>query len=149
MRIVVLAVALMLAGIGPSRAQDVGGAPVIDAPSAQHLPGAGGLIIDIRTPKELRATGTPKDARHVPLQGDDMTFNQHFVQEITAAAGDKARPIALLDANGQRSIWATKLLASRGFSNVFAVGEGILGGNLGPGWKARGLPLVACGDCAG
>ena len=149
MRIVAFVMALALAGIGPSWAQDFGGAPVIDAPSAQGLPGAGGLIVDIRTPTELRATGTPKGARHVPLQGDDMTFNPQFVQEVTAAAGDKARPIALLDANGQRSIWASKLLTSRGFSNVFAVGEGILGGNLGPGWKARGLPLVTCGECKG
>ena len=149
MRGMVLVVVAMLSWTGAARAQDFGDTPIMDAPSAEGLIGAGGLIVDIRTPRELRETGTPKGASHVPLQGDDMTFNARFVEEVAAAAGDKARPIALLDANGRRSIYATRLLASRGFKNVFAIGEGVLGGNLGPGWKARGLPLVACGACEG
>jgi rhodanese-related sulfurtransferase len=133
-----LAVAGLLALVAPARAQ----APVVDAPTGQGLPGAGGVLIDIRTPKEVAATGRPKGAVPVPLQGDDLVFRNGFVAEVTAAAGnDKARPVALIDADGRRAAFAAKLLASQGFTAVLVVGEGMLGSNLGPGWMARGLPV--------
>jgi rhodanese-related sulfurtransferase len=128
----------LLAAAGPAVAQ----APVIDAPTGQGLIGAGGVLVDIRTPKEIARTGRPKGAVAVPLQGDDMVFRGTFPAEVAAAAGnDKGRPVALIDANGQRAAFAAKLLASNGFTQVLVVGEGMLGGNLGPGWLARGLPV--------
>jgi rhodanese-related sulfurtransferase len=132
--------ALLVMGLAapPAMAQ----ALVIDAPSARDLPASGGLLVDIRTPAEVAATGRPAGAIAVPLQGDDRTFRSGFAAEVKAAAGDDpARPIALIDANGRRAEFAAKLLASQGFASLFVVGEGMLGSNLGPGWLARGLPL--------
>lgn len=133
-----LAVAGLLASTQPASAQ----APIVDAPTGQGVQGIGGVLIDIRTPREVAETGRPKGAVAVPLQGDDMVFRNSFVAEVAAAAGnDKARPVALIDANGQRAVFAAKLLASQGFSQVLVVGEGMLGSSLGPGWIARGLPV--------
>lgn len=125
-----------------AHAQAGGGVPVMDAPSAHGLSGAGGLLVDIRTPAELATTGKPGGAVAIALQDDERRFRNSFAQEVaTAAGGDRNRPIALLDANGRRSQFAARLLASQGFAQVFVVGEGILGSNLGPGWLARGLPI--------
>lgn len=131
--------ALALLGLtGPALAQ----APVIDAPSARALPAAGGLLVDIRTPKEIAATGRPAGAVAVPLQADDLTFHNDFVAEVRRAVGDDpARPVALIDANGRRAEFAARLLAGQGFARVLVVGEGMLGSNFGPGWLARGLPV--------
>lgn len=117
-------------------------ASVIDAPSARALPAAGGLLVDIRTPKEIAATGRPAGAVAVPLQGDDLTFRNDFVAEVRRAVGDDpARPVALIDANGRRAEFAARLLAGQGFATILVVGEGMLGSNFGPGWLARGLPV--------
>lgn len=135
-----LAAALVAMGLGiaAARAQ----APVIDAPAGQGMPAAGGVLVDIRTPQELSQTGRPQGAVHVALQGDDRTFRQSFVAEVEAAAGgDKKKPVALIDADGRRAAFAANLLASQGFAEVYVVGEGMLGSNLGPGWLARGLPV--------
>lgn len=131
-----LAAAVALALGAPALAQ------VIDAPSARALPAAGGVIVDIRTPREVAETGRAAGAALVPLQGDDLVFRNGFADEVAAAAGgDRARPVALIDSDGRRSEFAARLLAGQGFANVLVVGEGMLGGNLGPGWLARGLPV--------
>lgn len=133
-----LALALMAIAAASAAAQ----APVIDAPSARDLPSAGGLLVDIRTPAEVAATGRPKGAIAVPLQGDDRTFSPSFAADVRAAAGpDPQRPVALIDADGRRALFAAKLLASQGMAQVLVVGEGMLGSNLGPGWLKRGLPV--------
>ena len=128
------------------RAQDL--PPTMDAPSAAGLPGAGGLLVDIRTPKEQRESGTPKGAVEVPLQDDSLTFRQSFIDDVLAAAGgNHDRPVAVIDADGRRSAFAARLLEAKGFTRVFAVGEGLFGSNLGPGWVARGLPVDPCPTC--
>lgn len=133
----ILAVIPLLAA-GAAHAQ----APVIDAPGAQALPQAGGVIVDIRTPKEIAVTGRPQGAVAVPLQGDDMVFHNDFVTLVAKAVGeDRSRPVALIDANGRRAEFAARLLAQQGFKSVLVVGEGMLGSNMGPGWLARGLPV--------
>jgi rhodanese-related sulfurtransferase len=120
----------------------------MDAPSAAKLPGVGGLLVDIRTPQEQRESGTPKGAVEVPLQDDSLSFRSSFVDDVLAAAGgDRQRPVALIDSNGRRSAFAARLLASQGFAQVFSVGEGLFGSNLGPGWAARGLPVEPCPTC--
>ena len=128
------------------RAQDL--PPTMDAPSAAGLPGAGGLLVDIRTPQEQRESGTPKGAVEVPLQDDSLSFRRIFIDDVLAAAGgDHDRPVAVIDADGRRSAFAARLLASQGFAQVFSVGEGLFGSNLGPGWVARGLPVDPCPTC--
>jgi rhodanese-related sulfurtransferase len=136
------ALAFVPAAWVPTASAQLGGTPVLDAPSAHKLPSAGGVLIDIRTPSELAATGKPAGATTVPLQDDERRFRGSFADEVArAAGGDKARPVALIDANGGRSQYAARLLAAQGFSQVFVVGEGMVGSNFGPGWLARGLPV--------
>jgi rhodanese-related sulfurtransferase len=132
-------IALPLLGlVAPTMAQ----ARVIDAPGARALSASGGVLVDIRTPKEIAATGRPEGAVAVPLQGDDLAFRKGFVAEVRAAVGnDPRRPLALIDANGRRAEFAARLLASQGFATLLVVGEGMLGSNLGPGWLKRGLPV--------
>ena len=144
---------LALAGLGGLalatqvlRAQDL--PPTMDAPSAAGLPGAGGPLVDIRTPKEQRESGTPKGAVEVPLQDDSLSFRRSFIDDVLAAAGgDHDRPVAVIDADGRRSAFAARLLEAQGFTRVFSVGEGLFGSNLGPGWVARGLPVEPCPTC--
>ena len=144
---------LTLAGLGGLalatqvlRAQDL--PPTMDAPSAAGLPGAGGPLVDIRTPKEQRESGTPKGAVEVPLQDDSLSFRRSFIDDVLAAAGgDHDRPVAVIDADGRRSAFAARLLEAKGFTRVFSVGEGLFGSNLGPGWVARGLPVDPCPTC--
>lgn len=124
-------------------------AAMLDAPSAVKLVEAGGILVDIRTNDELRRTGSPQGAVHVPLQGDDLTFNARFADEVKAAVGSADRPVALIDANGRRSEFAVKLLSARGMGDVLSVGEGVVGSNFGPGWLKRGLPMQPCGKCGG
>jgi rhodanese-related sulfurtransferase len=141
------ALALSLAAPRHARAQAGGGAPVIDAPSAAGLAGAGGVLVDIRTPAERRRGGAPEGAVPIPLQDDELRFRNGFADEVLAAAGgDRARPVALIDADGRRAQYAARLLAAQGFTQALAVGEGVHGSNLGPGWVARGLPMRPCGD---
>lgn len=145
-RRLLLLAALALAASPAAHAQ--GTAPIMDAPSAAGIPGAGGLLIDVRTPREQRETGIPKGALRIPLQDDERNFRAGFGEEVLAATGnDPARPIALIDADGRRASYAARLLASQGFTQAFAVGEGLFGSNLGPGWVARGLGMEPCSGC--
>jgi len=41
-----------------------------------------------------------------------------------------------------RSKWLTAALINAGLTHVIDVPEGMVGSNAGPGWVARGLPLV-------
>ncbi len=137
-----LALLCLLAALAGAPAAARAQAPVIDAPSAMGLPASGGLLVDIRSPAEVAKTGRPAGAVAIPLQGDDRTFSPSFVADLRAAAGpNPARPVALIDADGKRAVFAAKLLAGRGFAQVLVVGEGMLGSNLGPGWVRRGLPV--------
>ncbi len=145
-RATLLIASALLLGSGAVQAQ--GTAPIMDAPSAAGLPSAGGLLIDVRTPREQGETGVPKDALRIPLQDDQRNFRPSFAEEVLkATGGDPARPIALIDADGRRANYAARLLASQGFTQAFAVGEGLFGSNLGPDWVARGLLVEACPDC--
>lgn len=144
-----LALGLALAvGAPPAFAQAGGGAPVIDAPTARGIAESGGLLVDIRSPADRRAAGGPAGAVTIPLQDDERRLRAEFAAEVLAAAGGHPdRPVALIDENGRRSGHAAQMLAARGFTQAFAVGEGLFGGNLGPGWVARGLPMEPCQGC--
>ena len=113
------------------------GGTTLDAPSAHEKQSAGDiLLIDIRRPDEWAATGTAKGAARLDLRREDFIAALDHI-----AGGDRARPIALICARGVRSARTAKLLTDNGFSNIIDIPEGMLGGNGGPGWIARGLPL--------
>ena len=109
-------------------------------PVEAHAAAASGtvLLIDIRQPEEWLQTGIGEHAIALDMRRED------FADALLAeAAGDAARPIALICARGVRSRRLSKNLSAAGFSRVVDVPEGMLGSGAGPGWLTRGLPVVA------
>ncbi len=97
-------------------------------------------LIDTRSPAEWRQTGLPGGALPVTMHNPDGV--DAFLRAVLAATGnDKHKPIALICAAGNRSRWAQKFLAEKGFTNIENVGEGLYGNGVHPGWLRRGLPL--------
>ena len=108
-------------------------------PAAAHAAADGGgiLLLDVRRPEEWRETGIPAGARPLDMRRDD------FVGEVMAmVGGDRDRPVALICAGGVRSDRTGARLAGAGFTRVIDVPEGVEGSPAGPGWLARGLPVV-------
>lgn len=94
------------------------------------------LLVDIRTPREWRASGIGEGA--VPL---DMR-REDFVDVLTQmTGGDQAAPVALICARGVRSARLSNRLIEAGFTNIIDVPEGMLGSAAGPGWVRAGLPV--------
>ncbi|MCG8695879.1 MAG: rhodanese-like domain-containing protein [Minwuiales bacterium] len=104
------------------------------------------LLIDIRTPREWRATGVPAGAARSDWW--QSGGREKFLQDVLALTGDdRDRPIALICARGGRSSHALRYLKANGFTAVRDVGEGMLGSRSGPGWLARNLPTTPCAAC--
>jgi rhodanese-related sulfurtransferase len=102
-------------------------------------------IIDVRLPVEWERTGVPEGAVAIALQDQTLQPRGDFVADVLAAlANDPTRPIALICARGHRSAFAQQLLVESGFTQVHDISEGMLGGEYGPGWLARGLPTEPC-----
>lgn len=109
------------------------------APVALHAALKAGdvMLIDIRRPDEWAATGMAEGAQGLDMRRDD------FVAALTVLAQqDLDRPIALICARGVRSDRTSARLRDAGFTNIIDVPEGMLGSAAGPGWLARGLPVV-------
>lgn len=101
-------------------------------------------IVDIRLPVEWERTGLPQGALAISLQDQTLQPREGFAADVLAAlADDPDRPVALVCASGHRSAFAQQLLLHSGFSRVHDISEGMVGGEYGPGWLARGLPVEA------
>ncbi|MBO9435875.1 rhodanese-like domain-containing protein [Ruegeria sp. R13_0] len=94
------------------------------------------LLVDIRTPREWRATGVGQGAQPLDMRRED--FIPALVQ---MAGGDKSAPVALICARGVRSARLSNQLTAAGFTNIIDVPEGMLGSAAGPGWVRAGLPV--------
>ncbi len=93
-------------------------------------------LVDIRRPSEWKQTGVAKHASKITMHKDG------FLDRIAAlTGGDKAAPVALICARGNRSTRMINLLEKNGYTNVYNVKEGMLGSPEGSGWLAKGLPL--------
>jgi len=96
------------------------------------------VLIDIRTPEEWAETGLPDVALTNNLYAPD------FIQTLLAIrAQNPATPLALICRTGNRSARTTAQLYQAGLTDVIDVVEGVAGSSVGPGWKARGLPVRA------
>ena len=137
------ACALVLGAAGVSVADHF----VIAPEEANMRAEAGELVlIDVRSPQEWRQTGVPKGARRVTIH--DPGGLKGFVDAMAAAVGgDLKKPIAVICARGNRSTRAQKALSEAGFTRVFNIREGFIGGPYGPGWVKRGLPVEPCPSC--
>lgn len=126
-------------------APTVFGAGNLSAQEAYAAAQAGDItLIDIRTPREWRQTGTAPGAARIDFyQGPD-----HLLENILRLTeGDKHRPIGLICRTGNRTTTAQRFLQQRGFTQVYNVKEGMVGSHAGPGWLTRKLPTEDCKSC--
>lgn len=86
----------------------------------------GADVLDVRTPEEF-ATGHVPGARNVPIEGLDPA-------DPVLQSHDRAQPLYVICASGNRSSKAADELASAGFVTV-----NVQGGTRA--WTAKGLPV--------
>ena len=112
---------------------------ILSAEDARQMADDGKLLfVDIRNPNEWMQTGLPEGA--IGLTPTDMSFVDELLQIVE---GNKAHPIALICATGNRSSQLQRFLIDQGFESVMDVNEGMHGNrSTGPGWILRGLPTV-------
>ena len=110
----------------------------LTAPQALAAVEAGQIVlIDIRRPDEWQRTGIPRGAVPIDMRRPD------FIETLLASTGgDRDRAVALICARGVRSSRLAARMTEAGFTNVIDVPEGMLGSGAGPGWLARGMPVV-------
>ncbi|WP_170572642.1 rhodanese-like domain-containing protein [Ruegeria atlantica] len=109
----------------------------ISAAEAHELALSGDiLLVDIRTPREWRATGIGDGAQPLDMRRED--FEQALTQLTN---GDRGAPVALICARGVRSARLSNRLTEAGFTHIIDVPEGMLGSAAGPGWVRAGLPV--------
>ncbi|MEO0938125.1 MAG: rhodanese-like domain-containing protein [Pseudomonadota bacterium] len=112
---------------------------LLSPPQAHRAAEAGAiLLVDIRRPDEWARTGVGEGAQPLDMRRPD--FAQALVH---LAGGETGAPIALICARGVRSRHLSAALTNAGFTNIIDIPEGMLGSGAGPGWMARGLPVIA------
>ena len=124
-----------------------GKGPTLSAPDAYAQAQAGKLtLIDVRTPDEWRKTGVARGALRIDMA--NAQGETGFVRQVEAALdGNRHAPIGLIGLAGNRAAHAQDVLRGSGFTQVYNIQEGMLGGSAGPGWLARKLPVEACPRC--
>ena len=94
------------------------------------------VLIDIRSPAEWRETGVGVSA--IPISMHRPGFMEK-VAKLTG--GDKSKPLAVICASGGRSSVIAPKLEQAGYTQIYNVAEGMLGGRYGNGWIPSGLPV--------
>ena len=108
------------------------------------------LLVDVRTPEELKFVGRVPGALNVPwATGTSLTRNPRFVRELENKVGDKQRPVLLLCRSGKRSALAAEAATKAGFTQVRNISEGFEGEldaqaqrGHADGWRFHGLPWL-------
>lgn len=98
---------------------------------------AGVTIIDIRTEKEWRETGVIPGSHTLTLFDERrrMINPDDWLKKVRAAV-PMDKPVILICRVGNRTVPATKLLASAGYATVYNVTGGITA------WIKAGMPVV-------
>lgn len=84
------------------------------------------LVLDVRTPGEF-ASGYIKDAVLIPVQ----VLNSDY----TKILNHKENPVLVYCRSGNRSVTASKILADKGFKNLYNMEGGI------KAWVQKGFPI--------
>jgi len=127
-------VASLFAVSTPALAQSM----IWSAPEAQNaMENDQVLMLDIRSPGEWDETGIAQGALPVSMHTPDFSTNLTRI-----LAQSNGRKIALICATGGRTEYVIKVLEKNGISGLVDVSEGMIGNQRGPGWIARGLPVV-------
>ncbi|WP_170329399.1 rhodanese-like domain-containing protein [Ruegeria arenilitoris] len=116
--------------------QDYSGGRLSVADAHEQALSGNVLLVDIRTPREWKATGVGEGAYPLDMRRDD--FEQALAQ---LTGGNRNTRVALICARGVRSARLSNILTEAGFTNVIDVPEGMLGSAAGPGWVRAGLPV--------
>jgi len=112
------------------------------APQAVDAVASGEMIlVDIRSPEEWAETGVARGAIALTMHSPDFPRQ---ISEILNA--DHGKSVGLICATGGRSGYVVSFLSQNGFANIVDVSEGMIGNARGPGWIARGLPLISSDD---
>ena len=110
----------------------------MSAPEAYRMASEGEMVlVDIRPSEAWAATGVPELAE--TLDFSDPNF--YDILDILVE-GDKSKPVGLICFTGGRTRYAAQELAKRGYTRAIDIAEGVRGSGAGPGWIARGLPMV-------
>lgn len=113
--------------------------PILSAPDAHTRNGAQDLVIlDIRSREEWAETGVAEGAWPVSMHEAD--FSQRLQAILAAYPTDQ---IAMICATGGRTAYVAEILEKNGVSGIADISEGMMGNRRGPGWIARGLPVVS------
>ena len=84
------------------------------------------LVLDVRDPGEFKS-GHIRNARNIPLS--------QLKDRVKELEKQKARPIIVSCASGNRSHNASRVLRQHGFNEVFALRKGLAG------WAEASMPL--------
>ena len=87
--------------------------PAKDVQAARKMIAEGAVVIDVRTAAEV-AEGHLPQATSIPLQD----FSQRIAEVDALTAHDKAKPIVVYCASGNRSGKAKQLLEAAGYTQV-------------------------------
>ncbi len=98
-------------------------------------------IIDIRTFKEWKMTGTIPNSYLINMHEEDFSENLNFIEETEKVINEnKEFDIAFICASGARSEIAANYFIEKNYKNIFNIPKGILGKNK-DGWLFLGYPI--------
>ena len=108
------------------------------------------LLVDVRTPEELKFVGHVPGSLNVPwATGTGLTRNPRFVRELEAKVRDKSQRVLLLCRSGKRSALALDVARKGGFTRISNIREGFEGEldekqhrGRSDGWRFHDLPWV-------
>jgi len=108
------------------------------------------LLVDVRTPEELKFVGHVAGSLNVPwATGTSLTRNPRFARELEARVRDKHQRVLLLCRSGKRSALALDVARKAGFTRISNIREGFEGEldekqqrGRGDGWRFHDLPWV-------
>ena len=125
-------------------------ATVSPAEAWQLVSSGQAVLVDVRTPEELKFVGQVPGSLNVPwATGTSLTRNPRFVRELEARVPDRGQRLLLLCRSGKRSALAQEAAQKAGFKAVSNIREGFEGEldaqqrrGTQDGWRFRGLPWV-------
>ncbi len=98
-------------------------------------------IIDIRTVKEWKMTGTIPNSYLINMHNEDFSENINFLDEVEKIINQNEKyDVAFICASGARSEIVAKYFKDKSYNNIFHIPEGILGKNK-DGWLFLGYPI--------
>jgi rhodanese-related sulfurtransferase len=129
-------------------------APVPDSVSPQEawalFSSGRALLVDVRTPEELKFVGQVPGGLNVPwATGTHLTRNPRFARELEVKVSAKTRRVLLLCRSGKRSALALEVARKAGFTQISNIREGFEGEldakqqrGHSDGWRFHALPWI-------